>query len=176
MLLHRSQAQGEDVDSGLSRRPARHGNHFIGSDPERTQGDRQGDRRSESGLLRSGCCRDLLPQSLVRSGRTAREHHRLRLERGDLRRPRPRHGTDKSGLCARNRGPHALRGDRWCRRLPRTLCRGRTRTGDARPHGQAADRFRSGQPDAGNHARACPRGSSRRDHGDRSIGLCQPGQ
>ena len=62
LLLRRAQAARADEDSGVPRRPARHGDRRRRVHAERAQGGGQGHRQRQAGVLGRGCRGDRLPR------------------------------------------------------------------------------------------------------------------
>ena len=85
-------------------------------------------------------------------------------------------GPEQGALRTRHQRAHAGRDHARRRRVPRPVGRRRAEARDGAGDGARSDHPRDGQPDAGDHARACARGAARRHHRHRPFGLSEPGQ
>ena len=82
----------------------------------------------------------------------------------------------KSAHAVKTKRAHAGRGHERRRRVLRPVRQGRRDQGHGRLDGGQADHLRDGQPGPGNHRRGSRRGARRRHHGDRPLGLSEPGE
>ena len=84
VLLHRRDAAQDHEDSGLPRRPARHGDHQRRGPAQRAGARRQEDRRHQGGVQRRGRGGDFLCRALRAPGRAPRKHRDVRHQGRDL--------------------------------------------------------------------------------------------
>ena len=134
-LLHRRARMPQaHEDSGLPRRPARHGDRRRGGGHQWSEGGRQEHRRGEARRVGRGRGGARLSGSAGRSRPEAREHLRDGSGRRGLQGPRRTDGPGQGALRARNRRAHARRSDRRRGRVPRSVGGRRAQAG----HGQAA--------------------------------------
>ena len=75
MFLHRRDAEEDDEDSGVSRRPARNGDYFRSSVAERAGNRWQIDRQDTDGGERKRRGRNCVRGTLCAAGSKARKHH-----------------------------------------------------------------------------------------------------
>ncbi len=175
VLHHREEASRAAEDPGVSRRPARYGDHLDGGAVEQPRADRPPHRVDAGVRLGGRCSGDRLPRPDGGAGRAPGAHRRRRLERRRARRSR-RARPVEAALCPQDGRPHARRRGEGRRRVPRLLDRRRPQARDGGDDGRASDHPRACQPRARDPARARQAGAPRLHRRDRPLGLPEPGQ
>ncbi len=176
MLHHRAAPARADGHPGLPRRPARHRDH-LGRRPDQRAGDhRPRHEDDEARLQRRRRRRHRLHRTDQGDGLRARQRHPLRHQGRRLPGPHRGHEPVEVGACRQDRRAQPRRGARRRRRLPRPLGQGRADAGDGPVDGEEPDHLRHGQSRSGDHARGGRRNTLGRHHGDRPLGLPEPGQ
>ena len=90
MFLHRRDAEEDDEDSGVSRRPARDGDYFGGGVAECPGNRGESDRQSARGVQRERRGGNCMRGTLCPAGSETRKHHPGGHERRDLSKAGPR--------------------------------------------------------------------------------------
>src|SRR5208283_1336283 len=139
-------AEENDEDPGVSRRPAWNGDYF-GSSPAECAGNRgetyRGSARGVQWERRGGHC---VRGTLCAAGSEAREHFHGGHERRDLRGPGRGDEPVQGAVRAENEVAHAGGSGEGRGRVHRIVCKGRVHARDATNDGGTADRVCHGEP------------------------------
>ena len=138
--------------------------------------DRPRHQDDQARLQRRRRRRHRLPRTAQGDRLRRREHHPVRHQGRDLPGPHRGHEPVEVGARGQDQGAHAGRGAGRRRRVLRPVGQGRGDPGHGQVDGGQADHLRHGQSRSGDHAGGSRRGPRRRHHGDRPLGLSQPGQ